>query len=107
MNAEDAPAFVDTNIFVYVQEAVPSAKQSVASQLIARLVLEHRLRISTQVLQELFHTLTRKSKERLSVEEGLAYLDDLSRWDPVLVTSRSSAGPRPSQGRFPSPSGTP
>jgi predicted nucleic acid-binding protein len=83
MNADGAPAFVDTNIFVYVQDAKPSVKQSVARRLVTRLVLEHRVRLSTQVLQELFHTLTRKSI--LSVEDGLAYLDDLSRWDPVLL----------------------
>ena len=85
MNDDDGgPAFLDTNVFVYAQESTPSAKQSVARELIERLVTEHRLRISTQGVQELFHTLIRKAKKPLSWKDALAYLDDLAKWQPLV-----------------------
>jgi predicted nucleic acid-binding protein len=85
MDADGTPAFVDTNVLVYSQEQVPSAKQATARLLVDRLMLERQIRLSTQVLQEVFHTLTRKCRRPLSVEDALAYLDDLNRWDPVLL----------------------
>jgi predicted nucleic acid-binding protein len=84
MNADGGPAFLDTNVFVYAQESTSSVKQSVARELIARLVMEHRLRISTQVLQELFYTLIRKAKKPLASKDALAYLDDLAKWQPLV-----------------------
>ncbi|MGO9259585.1 MAG: PIN domain-containing protein [Bryobacteraceae bacterium] len=43
-----------------------------------------RLRLSTQVLQELFVTLTRKVRQPCSSEEALAVLEDLTAW-PLMV----------------------
>src|ERR1035438_7503833 len=45
---------------------------------------EDRLRVSTQVLQELFVTLTRKAMQRCSSEEALAVMEDLTAW-PLMV----------------------
>jgi predicted nucleic acid-binding protein len=45
--------------------------------------------VSTQVLQELFVTLTRKASQRCSIEEALAVLDDLTAW-PLLVVDYSA-----------------
>jgi predicted nucleic acid-binding protein len=45
---------------------------------------EDRLRVSTQVLQELFVTLTRKVSQPCSSEEALAVLEDLAAW-PLMV----------------------
>ena len=44
-----------------------------------------RLRVSTQILQELFVTLTRKVSERCSNEEALAVLEDLAAWPLMTV----------------------
>jgi predicted nucleic acid-binding protein len=41
---------------------------------------DDRLRLSTQVLQELFAALTRKVSRRCSNAEALALLDDLTAW---------------------------
>jgi predicted nucleic acid-binding protein len=49
------------------------------------LMEEDRLRVSTQVLQELFVTLTRKVSQCCSREEALAVLEDLSAWPLMTV----------------------
>jgi predicted nucleic acid-binding protein len=46
---------------------------------------ERRLRTSTQVLQELYVTLTRKGKSPLRPETALRYIDQIGAW-PVTVT---------------------
>jgi predicted nucleic acid-binding protein len=50
------------------------------------LMEEDRLRVSTQVLQELFVTLTRKVSQRCSSEEALAvlYTEDLNDGQEIL-----------------------
>jgi predicted nucleic acid-binding protein len=61
----------------------------------AELVEEGRLRVSTQVLQELFVTLTLKEALRCSVEEGLAVLESLSAWRLIILdysVIRAAAG---------------
>jgi predicted nucleic acid-binding protein len=46
---------------------------------------DDRLRVSTQVLQELFVTLTRKVSQRCTSDEALAVLEDLAAWPLVVV----------------------
>ena len=81
----DQPAFVDTNVLVYAFDKGHSSKNRVAKQLVQALMDEDRLRVSTQVLQELFVTLTRKVKQRCSSEEALSVLQDLAVWPLVVV----------------------
>jgi len=85
MNAEMALSFVDTNVLVYAFEKGASAKKQTARRLMSQLMDEDRLRVSTQVLQELFVILTRKAAERCTGEEALAVLDDLAAWPLVVV----------------------
>jgi len=80
MTVEPAPGFVDTNVLVYAFEKSDSPKKQAAQRLINELMDEDRLRISTQVLQELFVTLTRKVKRPCSIEEALAVLEALAAW---------------------------
>jgi len=84
MTGEGALSFVDTNVLVYAFDKGSSPKKRVAQRLMNELMDEDRLRVSTQVLQELFVTLTRKVSQRCSSEEALAVLDDLTAW-PLLV----------------------
>jgi predicted nucleic acid-binding protein len=70
MNGERAPCFVDTNVLVYAFDKSSSSKKRVAQRLMNELMEEDRLRVSTQVLQELFVTLTRKVSQRCSTREG-------------------------------------
>jgi predicted nucleic acid-binding protein len=85
MNAERALSFVDTNVLVYAFEKSGSPKKRAAQRLLSELMDEDRLRVSTQVLQELFVTLTRKVVRRCSSEEALAVLEDLATWPLIIV----------------------
>ena len=81
-------AFVDTNIFVYAFSSGNDPRQLAARQLHERLLHEDRLCLSTQVLQELFVSLTRKYSQSPGVV--LPLLHDLTQWpcftiDPAAV----------------------
>jgi predicted nucleic acid-binding protein len=85
MTAERDLAFVDTNVLVYAFDKSSSPKKRVAQRLINELMEEDRLRVSTQVLQELFVTLTRKVSRPCSSDEALAVLEDLAAWPLMAV----------------------
>ena len=59
-----ALVFVDTNVLVYRHDSSHPAKQSRANDWITLLVRRRSARISFQVLQELYATLTRKMKPK-------------------------------------------
>ncbi len=56
------PAFLDTNVLVYCTDAAAPAKQGQARALVQQLSSTGEAVVSTQVLIELFHVLTRKQK---------------------------------------------
>jgi len=85
MTAERNLAFVDTNVLVYAFEKSSSPKKRVAQRLLNELMEEDRLRVSTQVLQELFVTLTRKVSQPCSNDEALAVLEDLTAWPLMTI----------------------
>ena len=85
MTAERDLAFVDTTVLVYAFDKSRSPKKRVAQRLISELMEEDRLRVSTQVLQELFVTLTRKVSQPCSSAEALAVLEDLTAWPLMAV----------------------
>lgn len=88
MSADEAdehqPAFVDTNVLVYALAADDDARAPMAQQLLRRLMQTHMLRLSTQVLQELFVTVTRKVASPLRPSQAIRYLDQLAVF-PVLA----------------------
>ncbi len=85
MSGNSELGFVDTNVLVYALDRSASPKKLFAQRLMNELMDEDRLRLSTQVLQELFVTLTRKLSRRCSTEEALATLEDLSAWPVALI----------------------
>ena len=85
MTGERAVSFVDTNVLVYALDRGGSPKKRVAQRLLNELMEEDRLRVSTQVLQELFVTLTRKTTQVCSSEEALSVLEDLAAWPLTVV----------------------
>jgi predicted nucleic acid-binding protein len=88
-NDSELPAsFVDTNILVYAFAGNDSLRSPAAQELVTRLMDSKTLRTSTQVLQELFVTLTRKIKPALGSEQALRYLDLVATW-PVAVIDYS------------------
>ena len=84
MPGERPLSFVDTNVLVYAFDKSGAPKQQAAERLLNELMEEDRLRVSTQVLQELFVTLTRKVGHPCSSQEALAVLEDLTAW-PLMV----------------------
>lgn len=77
-----APVFVDTSVFVYARQANEPLKQPLAQQWIERLWQEQTGRISIQVLNELYVTLTRKINPALAAEEAWTHVRPLLTWDP-------------------------
>ena len=84
MTGEKPLSFVDTNVLVYAFDKSSSPKKRIAQRLMNELMDEDRLRLSTQVLQELFVTLTRKVSKPCTSDEALAVLEDLTAW-PLMV----------------------
>ena len=76
--------FVDTNVFVYRHDSSDPSKQSRAEQWIALLASRRSGRLSFQVLQELYATLTRR---RLNFDRSQAreIVELLTEWRPVAV----------------------
>jgi predicted nucleic acid-binding protein len=86
MNVDAAPAaFVDTNVFVYAADAGDPVRAPVAQRLIGELIATGALRVSTQVLQELYVTITRKFRKPLTAAQALRYLDQIA-VAPVTTT---------------------
>jgi predicted nucleic acid-binding protein len=85
MTGERPLSFLDTNVLVYAFDKGTSPKKRIAQRLMNELMKEDRLRVSTQVLQELFITLTRKVSQPCSSAEALALLEDLTAWPLMLV----------------------
>jgi predicted nucleic acid-binding protein len=85
MTGERALSFVDTNVLLYAFDKSSSPKKRVAQRLMNELMEEDRLRVSTQVLQELFVTLTKKVSQPCSGEKALAVLEDLAAWPLMMI----------------------
>jgi predicted nucleic acid-binding protein len=78
------PSFVDTNVFVYAVADDEPERAPVAQELLKTLASDEALRVSTQVLQELYSVLTGKLKRNLTPLQTLAYLDEIAQ-SPVTV----------------------
>jgi predicted nucleic acid-binding protein len=82
-------SFVDTNVLVYAIAADDPKRSPIAQDLLRKLMLDRSLRTSTQVLQELYATLTRKGKRPMLPDAALRYIDQVAAW-PVTVTDFNS-----------------
>lgn len=84
-------AFIDTNVLVYCTDTSNPIKQACAKRLIAQLIENgEEIIISTQVLIELFHVLTRKQK--MPPASAQALIQSYTNWmvipsDSALVQS--------------------
>lgn len=80
-----ATCFVDTNVLVYFRDASEPVKQRRARQWLERLWRDGSGRISAQVLNELYVTLTVKLKPGLSQRAARDELRDLVLWRPIAT----------------------
>lgn len=78
--------FVDTNILVYARDTSNPAKQARAQEILHILWNRRTGRLSTQVLQEYYVTVTRKLNPGLSREEAREDVRDLQEWNSRPVS---------------------
>lgn len=79
------PVFVDTNILIYQQDISDPAKQLCADDWITFLANGRWARISFQVLQELYATLTHKLRPRFEPSEAQEIVRELAVWKPLAA----------------------
>ncbi len=75
-----AETFVDTNVLVYAFDADAGPKQKIAIDLLAGLWDGKSGRLSTQVLQEFYVSVTRKLATRVSKQAARRAVDLYSSW---------------------------
>lgn len=80
-----APIFVDTNVLVYAMDAAEPTKQPLARAWLDRLWRTESGRISIQVLQECYVTVTRKLKPGLDPSRARAHVRRFLTWDPTTT----------------------
>jgi len=85
MPADAGPEFVDANVLVCAFDASAGNKQVRAMNLLGRLWQAGTGRLSVQVLQEFYVTVTRKVPKPLSLDEAADRVREFSAW-PVFST---------------------
>ncbi|MCK9589661.1 MAG: PIN domain-containing protein [Terrimicrobiaceae bacterium] len=79
--------FVDTNILVYARDSSDPVKQVCADEVMRVLWRKRTGRLSPQVLQEYYATVTRKLKPGIAPSEARQDIRDLLAWGPKQVTT--------------------
>lgn len=79
------PVFVDTNVFVYGYDSSEPEKRDRANAWLRYLWLGRAGRVSTQVLQELHVTLTRKLALPMSRGDARLAIEALFAWSPLVI----------------------
>jgi predicted nucleic acid-binding protein len=77
--------FVDTNVLVYARDASDPEKLAAAEAWMEHLWTSVSGRLSVQVLQEYYVTVTRKLDPGLPVDEAREDVRDLAAWRPVRI----------------------
>jgi predicted nucleic acid-binding protein len=76
--------FVDTNVLVYLRDSTDAEKQRRAAEWMAHLWYAGSGRLSVQVLQEYYVTVTGKLDPGLPMDEARDDVAALSIWSPVV-----------------------
>ena len=79
------PVFVDANVFVYRHDSSDPSKQACAEQWIRLLVHSRSGRLSFQVLQELYASLTHEQRLNFDRSKAQEIVKVLATWQPVAV----------------------
>ncbi len=78
---------VDTNILVYARDSSEKEKQPKAAQLLKALWKNESGKISVQVMNEYYVTVTQKLNPGLSKEQARADLRALLVWQPLEIST--------------------
>lgn len=81
-----APVFVDTNVFVYAIDVAAGDRHVAARRWMESLWQERTGRVSVQVLQEFYVTVTRKLRPGLEPAEAQGVVRTLFPWAPIEIT---------------------
>jgi len=84
-----AKAFVDSNILIYAHDADAGPKQKIAAAQIRALWEDQSGRISTQVLQEFYVTVTQKLGKPLSRSDAREIVRDYAQWVATPTTAQT------------------
>ncbi len=84
--------FVDTNVLVYAHDVTAGRKQEVARDAVRELWNAETGVVSTQVLQELFVSLTQKIPTPIERRKARAILEDLCAWEVIVNDEQSLLG---------------
>jgi len=87
-----APVFVDTNVFVYRYDHTEPEKQNRCERWLQHCWAERTGRLSIQVLQELYVTLTRKLAHAMEPADARTVVRSLFAWKPATVGPRTIEG---------------
>jgi predicted nucleic acid-binding protein len=80
-----APVFVDTNVLVYAVDAGAGARHTSAREWMTTLWERETGRLSIQVLQEFYVTVTRKLRPGLTTAEAQREVRALLPWAPIEI----------------------
>jgi len=89
MIANDERIFVDTNVFLYAHDRSSERKREIARHILGEIWEKKNGLLSTQVLQELYIGLARKSVPALASTEVLKILRALLSWKIVVNSAVS------------------
>jgi predicted nucleic acid-binding protein len=92
--------FVDTNVLVYARDASEAQKQPQAAAWMTFLWESRTGRLSDQVLQEFYATVTGKLRPGLEIQVAREDMKALFSWKPVPVDSRVVEGGWEIQDRY-------
>lgn len=81
-----APVFVDTNVLVYAIDLAAGEKHAAARRWMDALWARQAGRLSVQVLQEFYVTVTRKLRPGLSAADAQREVRAFLPWSPVEVS---------------------
>lgn len=80
-----SPVFVDSNVFVYRRDQSEPEKQPRARAWLEGLWESRRGRVSSQVLEEFYVTVTQKLDPGLPTREARSDVRALGAWNPVAI----------------------
>ncbi|PKL07862.1 MAG: VapC toxin family PIN domain ribonuclease [Spirochaetae bacterium HGW-Spirochaetae-7] len=92
--------FVDTNILVYSRDAAFPVKQRICHELLAGLWKNRTGRLSVQVCNEFFVTVTRKLKPGLDECTAWDEIETYFAWNPEPIDYKSLRKAREAQVRY-------
>jgi predicted nucleic acid-binding protein len=92
--------FVDTNVLVYSRDASEPEKQKQAMSWVAHLWSLQTGRLSFQVLQEFYATVTQKLQPGMDPQSARDDIRALFSWRPIPIDARIMEGAWPIQDRY-------